>query len=104
MVSLPYFSHQFGEFDCVVIDNANIITPLELILPMFLGKKIVLAGDQYALPLRVGSYLISDLADGLNLEEGERDALETPLFQALYENCPPELRQSLKGQSSKVDV
>ncbi|MBN1148978.1 MAG: hypothetical protein JXA78_17100 [Anaerolineales bacterium] len=95
LVSSPHFSRLFQDFDCIIIDGANWVTPPELLPAMLKGKKIALAGDQRPHPLRLGAFLVSDLVQELDLEDSERKELEKPLFQTLYEKCPLELRQAL---------
>jgi len=39
------FVRRYGEFDMVIVDEVSKATPTELLIPLLLGKKIVLVGD-----------------------------------------------------------
>ena len=84
------------EFDVVIMDEASKATPLEMAIPMVLGKKIILIGDHKQLPPMVDDDEIKeairkigrgDLVDKLeNIKESQ--------FKRLFE-ASQKMRQSL---------
>ncbi|AJA49159.1 serine/threonine-protein kinase PrkC [Clostridium pasteurianum DSM 525 = ATCC 6013] len=76
-------------FDWVIVDEAGKATPPEILVPINLGKKIVLVGDHKQLPPVVDENLIKDPENSkFNLTKKD---LETSLFeyleQYLDESC-----------------
>lgn len=84
------------QFDVVIMDEASKATPLEMAIPMVLGKKIILIGDHKQLPPMVDDDEVkealrkigrSDLVDKLeNIKESQ--------FKRLFE-ASQRMRQSL---------
>lgn len=84
------------QFDVVIMDEASKATPLEMAIPMVLGKKIILIGDHKQLPPMVDDDEVkealrkigrSDLVDKLeNIKESQ--------FKRLFE-ASQKMRQSL---------
>jgi superfamily I DNA and/or RNA helicase len=85
-------------FDVVIIDEANQATPLELLLPMLKGRKIILIGDQRALPPLVGNQTLADAALGVNFTATEREHLRQSYFANLYNSAPAALKTRLTQQ------
>lgn len=83
------------DFDWVIIDEAARATPLEILVPMVRGKKIVLVGDHRQLPPVVNSKM-----DDWELEEKgiRRSDLEKSLFEELIENIAPRAKMVLSQQ------
>jgi len=68
-------------YDVVIIDEAARANPLDLLIPMSLGKRIVLVGDHRQLP----HFLEKDVLDRFYKESGRlRDDLKTSLFERLF--------------------
>ena len=82
-------------FDWVIIDEAGKATPPEILVPIGLGKKIILVGDHKQLPPVVDSELDKD-----NLEELEitKEDLEKSLFEYLEERISPDCKNILNEQ------
>lgn len=94
------YNHLFGnhdmQFDVVIMDEASKATPLEMAIPMVLGKKIILIGDHKQLPPMVDDNEVkealrkigrNDLVDKLeNITESQ--------FKRLFE-ASQKMRQSL---------
>ncbi|WP_434794496.1 Serine/threonine-protein kinase PknD [Terrisporobacter petrolearius] len=83
------------EFDWVIVDEAARATPLELLVPIVRGGKILLVGDHRQLPPVVKTNI-----DKIRLEEKgikEYD-LEKSLFEDLYEKMPDESKSVLTSQ------
>ena len=93
----------FKPFDLVVIDEVSKATLPELLMPMLLGKKIVLVGDHRQLPP-----LFREVTFQEAIEEGEltdevgfkqfENLVSTSLFVTLFENVSPKLRETLTIQ------
>ncbi|MBB6714778.1 serine/threonine-protein kinase [Clostridium gasigenes] len=83
------------DFDWVIVDEAARATPLELLVPLVKGKKMILVGDHRQLPPVVNTQISK-----LKLEERgimESD-LERSLFEELYEKMTDEARIILTTQ------
>lgn len=83
------------DFDWVIVDEAARATPLELLVPLIRGKKIILVGDHRQLPPVINTKLSK-----LKLEEkGLRECdLEISLFEDLYEKMSYESKVILNTQ------
>ncbi|MFD1205312.1 AAA domain-containing protein [Sporosarcina contaminans] len=80
-------------YDWVIIDEAARATAPELILPMLLGKKIVLVGDHRQLPPIVNLVQDRGLEPKINTKK-----LEKSLFEDIFELCAPEGKKTLTSQ------
>lgn len=83
------------KFDLVIVDEAGRATPPEILVPMVLGKKIILVGDHKQLPPVIDKML----ADEIKVRENynKRD-LEESLFSYLEKNLNSDCRNILKQQ------
>lgn len=83
------------KFDWVIIDEAGKATPPEILVPIGLGKKIILVGDHKQLPPVIDSAL-----DKGSLEELEitKEDLEKSLFEYLEERISPCCKSILNEQ------
>lgn len=83
------------DFDWVIVDEAARATPLELLVPLVRGKRIILVGDHRQLPPVVNTQLSK-----LKLEErGIRESdLEISLFEYIYKKISDEARVILTSQ------
>jgi hypothetical protein len=71
-------------FDTVVIDEAARATPLDLLIPMAMGRRrIVLVGDHRQLPHLLDPDTEKSLEEAGDLTAAERTALELSLFERL---------------------
>lgn len=80
-------------YDWVIIDEAARATAPELILPMLLGKKIVLVGDHKQLPPIVNLVQDKGLEAKINIKK-----LEKSLFEDIFELCSREAKETLTSQ------
>lgn len=84
------------KFDWVIVDEAGKATPTEILVPISLGKKIVLVGDHKQLPPVVDETLLEE--DQTNTID--KKDLETSLFEymegALNEDCKSILSQQYR--------
>ena len=99
-----FYGEKNREFDLVIIDEVSKATPPELLMPMLLGKQIVLVGDHRQLP---PTFKISkDEIPYLEVEDNEieethrefKDLVTTSYFQDLFEDADKILRHSLNIQ------
>lgn len=90
------------EFDMVIMDESSKATPPELILPLTLGKKVVIIGDHKQLPPMIdekefGEALEISGAKEL-IEHWTRSDYKTSQFEKLFKNAPREIVTSLDTQ------
>ncbi|NRT78229.1 serine/threonine-protein kinase [Clostridium beijerinckii] len=84
------------KFDWVIVDEAGKATPPEILVPMNLGKKIVLVGDHKQLPPVADENLIKDQENSkLNLTKKD---LETSLFEFLEQHLDESCKSILDQQ------
>lgn len=81
------------KFDCVIVDEAGKATPTEILVPMCLGKKVILVGDHKQLPPVVDEALL-DVAN----QDFTREDLETSLFEYLEKSLSKECKSVLDQQ------
>lgn len=82
-------------FDWVIIDEAGKATPPEILVPIGLGKKIILVGDHKQLPPVVDSALDKDSLEELEIT---KEDLEKSLFEYLEERINPCCKNILNEQ------
>lgn len=74
-------------YDYVIIDEASRANPLDIMIPVVLGIKIILIGDQKQLPHYIENHAIKDFNQNQNvLKEYEERHLTTSLFEIIYNN------------------
>ena len=82
-------------YDWVIIDEAGRATPLELLVPMVQGRRIVLIGDQRQLP----PLLEDEVINALEREQTPLlDLKQETLFGAIFKNLPHECKERLAVQ------
>ena len=74
---------KFQVFDLVVIDEAARANPLDLFIPMSMGKKIVLVGDHKQLPHMLEPDVLKLITDDPKFKD--LPELEKSLFERLFE-------------------
>lgn len=80
-------------YDWVIIDEAARATAPELLLPMILGKKIILVGDHRQLPPIISLANDSGFESKINLK-----LLEKSLFEDVFEKGSEESKVTLQSQ------
>lgn len=74
-------------YDYVIIDEAARANPLDIMIPMMLGTKVILIGDHKQLPHYIESNYVSKFKKEKNLySEFDENLLTKSLFQIIYEN------------------
>jgi superfamily I DNA and/or RNA helicase len=74
-------------YDYVIIDEASRANPLDIMIPMILGIKVVLIGDQKQLPHYIENHTVKDFNVNQNIfNEYEERHLTTSLFEVIYNN------------------
>lgn len=71
------------EYDYVIIDEAARANPLDLLIPMSIGKKIILVGDHNQLPHLLEKDVVEKVIEASKDKEVE-DMLKESLFSRLY--------------------
>ncbi len=84
------------DFDWVIVDEAGKATPLEILVPICLGKKIILVGDHKQLPPIVDEALLK-LQDKEKNNISKED-LEISLFEYLEQSLSDECKNILNEQ------
>lgn len=72
------------EYDLVIVDEAARANPLDLFIPLSMGKKIILVGDFLQLPHMLDPEVIKQFEKDEEMQG--LDILKKSLFQKLYEN------------------
>ena len=80
-LDLKLGSHEV--FDLVIIDEAARANPLDLLIPMSMGKKIILVGDHKQLPHMLEPDVVKKIQQ--DPEFKEMPELEKSLFQHMYD-------------------
>lgn len=94
----------FKPFDIVIVDEVSKATPPELILPMLLGRKVVLVGDHRQLPPmfreREGSFGEAVAEGAISHEDfvAFRRMVTASLFEELFDAAPDAIKATLRVQ------
>nr|WP_302416651.1 AAA domain-containing protein [uncultured Romboutsia sp.] len=83
------------KFDLVIVDEAGRATPPEIMVPMSIGKKIILVGDHKQLPPIIDQILMKEIITKTDLSKKD---LEESLFAYLQKNMSEECKGSLTEQ------
>jgi superfamily I DNA and/or RNA helicase len=83
------------QFDYVIVDEAGKATVLEAMVPLSLGRRVVLVGDQRQLPPTIEAELEEMAEERLGVG---REELRKSLFQHLYEEAGDVTRIFLSSQ------
>lgn len=90
--------HGFDEiYDYVIIDEAARSNPLDLLIPMSMGKKVILVGDHKQLPHMVERDIVESVISKTK-DSKAGQVLEESLFMRLYNN----IREA--DEKAKMDV
>ncbi|HEU5289538.1 MAG TPA: AAA domain-containing protein, partial [Cyclobacteriaceae bacterium] len=90
------------EFDLVIMDEASKATPPELVLPLTLGKKVVIIGDHKQLPPMIDEKEFGEALETVDakslIESWEKSDYKISQFEKLFKNAPKSLVTSLDTQ------
>lgn len=100
------YSQLFGNndlsFDVVIMDEASKATPPELVLPLTLGKKVIIIGDHKQLPPMLDEMEFSEALESVGaknlVENWTKDDYKISQFEKLFKNAPSEIVASLDIQ------
>ena len=84
-------------FIYVIIDEAARSNPLDLLIPMSLGRKIILVGDHKQLPHMVEPEIVNAVVEKTNKEDAKQ-VLEESLFMRLFNKV------SAADEKARLDV
>ncbi len=89
-------------FDLVIMDEASKATPPELVLPLTLGKKVVVIGDHKQLPPMIDENEFSEALAAIGatslVEEWTKNEYKVSQFEKLFINAPAFAVSSLDTQ------
>ena len=89
-------------FDLVIVDEASKATPPELILPLTLGKRVVVIGDHKQLPPMIDENEFTEALDAVGakklVEDWTKIDYKTSQFEKLFVNAPRPVVASLDTQ------
>lgn len=90
------------EFDLVIMDEASKATPPELVLPLTLGKKVVIIGDHKQLPPMIEENEFGEALEVVGakslIEHWTKADYKTSQFEKLFKNAPKSIVASLDTQ------
>ena len=90
------------EFDVVIMDEASKATPPELILPLTLGKKVIIIGDHKQLPPMIDENEFSEALEAVGakklVEDWTKQDYKISQFEKLFVNAPEQCVASLDTQ------
>lgn len=89
-------------FDVVIMDEASKATPPELVLPLTLGKKVIIIGDHKQLPPMLDEKEFGEALDAIGAKEliknWTKQDYKTSQFEKLFVNAPKSIVASLDTQ------
>lgn len=89
-------------FDVVIMDEASKATPPELVLPLTLGKKVIIIGDHKQLPPMLDEKEFGEALESIGakelVENWTRADYKTSQFEKLFVNAPKGIVTSLDTQ------
>ena len=89
-------------FDIVILDEASKATPPELILPLTLGKKVVIIGDHKQLPPMIDENEFSEALEVMGakelVEDWSKNDYKVSQFEKLFVKAPKDCVASLDTQ------
>jgi hypothetical protein len=74
----------YPEYDLVIVDEATRANPLDLFIPMSMGRKIIFVGDQKQLPHMLEPEILALFSKDPKYEK-DLPMIEKPLFERLYD-------------------
>jgi len=90
------------EFDIVIMDEASKATPPELVLPLTLGRKVIIIGDHKQLPPMMDEQEFSEALESVGsrelIQHWTREDYKVSQFEKLFKNAPKNLVASLDTQ------
>ena len=89
-------------FDVVIMDEASKATPPELVLPLTLGKKVIIIGDHKQLPPMLDEKEFGEALDAIGakdlIDNWTKQDYKTSQFEKLFVNAPKNIVASLDTQ------
>ena len=89
-------------FDLVIMDEASKATPPELVLPLTLGKRVVVIGDHKQLPPMIDENEFTEALEAVGakklVEDWTKTDYKTSQFEKLFINAPRSVVASLDTQ------
>jgi len=89
-------------FDLVIMDEASKATPPELVMPLTLGKKVVIIGDHKQLPPMIDEKEFGEALEAVGarklIEDWTKEDYKVSQFEKLFKNAPKNFVTSLDTQ------
>ena len=89
-------------FDVVIMDEASKATPPELVLPLTLGKKVIIIGDHKQLPPMLDEKEFGEALEAIGakdlIDNWTKQDYKTSQFEKLFVNAPKSIVASLDTQ------
>ncbi|RZF57879.1 AAA domain-containing protein [Sphingobacterium corticibacterium] len=89
-------------FDLVIMDEASKATPPELVMPLILGKKVVIIGDHKQLPPMIDEKEFGEALEAVGakklIEDWTKEDYKVSQFEKLFKNAPKNFVTSLDTQ------
>lgn len=95
------FKERYGDgFDCVIVDEASKATPPEMLIPLILGRKVVIIGDHKQLPPMIEEKRIEEVLIEMGEEKlaNELEEIKTSQFEKLFLGADDSIRVTLTTQ------
>ena len=92
--SVEHVNLQNDKYDYVIIDEAARANPLDIMIPMMLGVKVILIGDHKQLPHYIESNYVNRFKnEKAKYADFDENLLTKALFQIIYENLEKAYRE-----------
>lgn len=96
--------HGFEDtYDYVIIDEAARSNPLDLLIPMSMGKKVILVGDHKQLPHMVEADIVNAVVSKTK-DESATQVLEESLFMRLFHKVREADEQAKNDRENPVQI
>lgn len=92
-------------YDYVIVDEAARVSPMDLMIPMVQGKRIILVGDHRQLPQLINEYVVTKMEEAKSSDvdndndnassnnSSENDWIKKSMFEYLFTKRIPELEK-----------
>lgn len=83
-----------SKYDVVIVDEAARANPLDLMIPVMLGTKVILVGDQKQLPHYIEENVVRKLEEDDAFKQKYKDSFLTKsIFEIIYDNLDKAYRE-----------
>lgn len=94
-----------GKYDYVIIDEAARANPLDIMIPILLGIKVILVGDQMQLPHYVETQYIRKFQEEKEKYKAyDKELLQKSLFEVIYESVEKSYNEGRLGFKRQIRI